>query len=75
MNCDQAICISENQNGLAEMAAETFVSDALQSVRQRGLFFVALSGGSTPRDMHRLLIKGSLAGTHTVVQDPYFLGG
>lgn len=57
MNCDQAICISENQNGLAEMAAETFVSDALQSVRQRGIFSVALSGGSTPRGMHRLLIE------------------
>jgi 6-phosphogluconolactonase len=57
MNCDQAICISENRNGLAEMAAEAFVGDALQSVSQRGLFFVALSGGSTPRDMHRLLKK------------------
>ena len=57
MNCDQAICISEDQNGLAEMAAETFVSDALQSVRQRGIFSVALSGGSTPRGMHRLLIE------------------
>jgi 6-phosphogluconolactonase len=57
MNCDQAICINENQNKLAEMAAEIFVKDALDSVRHRGIFTVALSGGSTPRGLHRLLAR------------------
>ena len=59
MNCKQAVCINEDQNKLAEMAAEIFVKDALDSVSHRGNFTVALSGGSTPRGLHRLLVKDS----------------
>lgn len=57
MNCEQAVCISKDPNKLAEMAADVFVADALDSVGHRGIFTVALSGGSTPRAMHRLLAK------------------
>ncbi len=40
---------------LARAAAEAFTAAALESVAARGRFTVALSGGSTPRALYRLL--------------------
>lgn len=41
--------------GLAREAAREFAASAAESVRDRGLFCVALSGGSTPRLLHERL--------------------
>jgi 6-phosphogluconolactonase len=40
---------------LARLAARRFVDWAWQSIAKDGNFFVALSGGSTPRELYRLL--------------------
>lgn len=40
---------------VVEAAAKLFVEVAQQSVRERGRFLVALSGGSTPRALHQKL--------------------
>jgi 6-phosphogluconolactonase len=42
---------------LAQTGAELFTSVAQASVKERGRFSVAVSGGSTPRLMHRLLAE------------------
>mgnify|MGYP001095155456 CR=1 FL=1 len=47
--------IAENASSLARIAADCFLTTATETVRHKGAFFVALSGGSTPRDMYRLL--------------------
>src|SRR6202035_1874544 len=40
---------------LARLAARRFVDWAWQSIAKDGNFYVALSGGSTPRELYRLL--------------------
>src|SRR6185369_11047954 len=40
---------------LARGAAEEFVARGVEAVAQRGLFMVALSGGSTPKMLYELL--------------------
>ena len=47
--------IAVDVDDLAFRAAELFKAAARDHVDQRGRFVVALSGGSTPRGMHRLL--------------------
>jgi len=47
--------IAVDPDDLAFRAAELFKTAARANVDQRGRFVVALSGGSTPRGMHRLL--------------------
>ena len=47
--------IATDAEDLAVRAAEIFKAAARAHVEQRGRFVVALSGGSTPRGMHRLL--------------------
>jgi 6-phosphogluconolactonase len=54
------IFISDSPEKEALKGADLFAGRAKASVNTRGKFFAALSGGSTPRPMHRLL-----------VQDPY----
>jgi len=39
------------------MAADLFLAEAKDAIRKRSHFTVALSGGSTPRGMHELLVK------------------
>jgi 6-phosphogluconolactonase len=51
------IFISDTSEKVASKGADLFVLRAKASVKTRGKFFVALSGGSTPRPMHRLLIQ------------------
>lgn len=41
----------------ARTAADMFVAAAKECVQEKGKFFAALSGGSTPRAMHRLLAE------------------
>jgi len=54
---EQNIVIESNAADLARRGAEIFSRTARESVGARGRFAVALSGGSTPRGMHRLLGK------------------
>ena len=42
---------------VAEVAADRFVSTALSSIEERGIFRVALSGGSTPKRVYPLLLE------------------
>ncbi len=45
---------------LAAAAAQAFVNAARSAVARRGVFRVALSGGSTPQAMHRALVSEAL---------------
>jgi 6-phosphogluconolactonase len=47
----------DDPNALANAAARVFVETAAASVKARGSFFVALSGGSTPRTLYTLLAR------------------
>jgi 6-phosphogluconolactonase len=51
------IIIRDNPTHLAQAGAELFTRVAQASVKERGRFAVAVSGGSTPRRMHRLLAE------------------
>ena len=42
---------------VAEVTADRFVSTALASIEERGAFRVALSGGSTPKQVYPLLLE------------------
>lgn len=42
---------------VARRAAQIFVESAQQAVKERGVFTVALSGGSTPKALHSLLVS------------------
>ena len=57
MNTDLTprITIMPNAERLARNCAAFFCRTAVESVARNGRFHVALSGGSTPRPMHRLL--------------------
>ena len=50
------IRIVTNAEDLAREAASEFVGRAKEAVRTKGLFTVALSGGSTPRSLYSLLV-------------------
>jgi 6-phosphogluconolactonase len=54
------IIVVDNPAGLASRAARRFVTLARQAIGERGRFSVALSGGSTPRAMYRLLAQAPL---------------
>jgi len=49
--------IVPDPNQLAEKGAEMFCEIAKKSIYERGRFVVAVSGGSTPRPMHRRLSR------------------
>jgi 6-phosphogluconolactonase len=49
------IIIEPNASALASRGAEIFHTTAKKNVETKGRFCVAISGGSTPRNMHRLL--------------------
>jgi 6-phosphogluconolactonase len=52
---EKRLIIEPNTVQMAKKGAEIFSQAAKKSVETRGRFSVAISGGSTPRDMHRLL--------------------
>ncbi len=51
------IRIFQEANELSRAAAELFVALATQAIRERGRFLVALSGGSAPMGLYRLLTR------------------
>lgn len=57
MSFKRTIIIKDDPILLAKQAAEIFVASANRSVGKRGRFSVAISGGSTPRRMHKMLAR------------------
>jgi len=53
---DRAIQIYPDVAAIAQQAAGIFVNAAQQTVRDRGVFRVAMAGGSTPKALHALLV-------------------
>jgi 6-phosphogluconolactonase len=60
-NSKSQIVIAPNRTALARTAAEQFVTLARQCISAQGRFSVALSGGSTPRDLFTLLATPEFA--------------
>ncbi len=52
---EKSVIIEVNAAQMAKKGAEIFSQAAKKSVETRGRFSAAISGGSTPRDMHRML--------------------
>lgn len=48
-------------NDLFEVAAEKFIEIANEAIAERGKFIVALAGGSTPKELYKLLANKNLA--------------
>ena len=57
MDSNSEVMVKDNPKLLAQAGADIFTRAALAAVKARGLFTVAVSGGSTPRPMHRMLAK------------------
>jgi 6-phosphogluconolactonase len=55
MTLEAGIHVSANAQELSRFAAEQFVRLAIEAEREKGLFTVALAGGSTPRNLYALL--------------------
>lgn len=49
--------IFEKPADVAAALADAFVNDASEAIAQRGAFFVALAGGTTPQNAYRLLAQ------------------
>jgi 6-phosphogluconolactonase len=49
--------ILDGADQLAAALAETFIEDANEAIAQRGAFFVALAGGTTPKNAYQLLAQ------------------
>jgi 6-phosphogluconolactonase len=47
--------IASDPEGLAQRSVELFVADAQKAIRERGVFYVAISGGHTPRRFFQML--------------------
>lgn len=54
----RTVIVVDDPQQLAKHAADLFLKEAETSVKAGGRFVVAVSGGSTPRAMHRLLSRG-----------------
>lgn len=54
---DGELRIFETPGEVAAALADTFVSDASDAIAARGAFFVALAGGTTPKNAYRLLAQ------------------
>ena len=55
---DRTIQLFPDVVAIAEHAAGIFVNAAQQAVRERGIFRVAMAGGSTPKALHAVLVSG-----------------
>jgi 6-phosphogluconolactonase len=56
------VLVSQNAEELARLAARKFVDWAWQAIARDGQFFVALSGGSTPKALFRTLASDEFRG-------------
>jgi 6-phosphogluconolactonase len=60
MTTNREVRILADANAIAQTAAAEFLETALDAVRQKGSFSVALAGGSTPKDLYGLLSNNPL---------------
>jgi len=51
--------ILDNLQAIAQAAADEFVTECRQAITDHGRFTVALSGGSTPKTLHAVLVERS----------------
>ncbi len=51
------ILVAANASEFSEKGARLFMENAVRSVHEKGIFLAALSGGSTPRPVHRRLAE------------------
>lgn len=49
------LLIFDSPQDLARAVADAFIDDARSAIEQRGAFYVALAGGTTPKDAYELL--------------------
>lgn len=56
MNAKNNVHISNSVDAVAKAAAEYWVQCAAAAIQERGAFYVAFSGGSTPKYLHRYLL-------------------
>src|SRR5580698_9907980 len=68
------VWVCSNANELAHAAARRFVDWAWQSIARDGHFHVALSGGSTPRELYRVLASQEFRGQSDWPRVPVFWG-
>lgn len=54
-NANADLLVLSDSDELARAAAERFVNQSIEAVRGKGVFTVALSGGSTPKRLYELL--------------------
>ena len=59
MSKNPSIIVTKDAFHLARKGADLFVKTTRECISKKGQCLVALSGGSTPRAMHRLLAEGS----------------
>ena len=59
--------IVSDPEALASYARDEFTALAREAVAARGVFTVALSGGSTPKHLYQLLAESSAASAHTAI--------
>lgn len=58
---DRQVVVHPDAESLALAVATLFVEEARRAVRAHGRFTVALAGGSTPKEMYRLLARSPFA--------------
>ncbi len=56
MNAKNNVHVSSSTDGAAKAAAEFWVQCAAAAIHEQGAFYVAFSGGSTPKYLHRYLL-------------------
>ncbi|VAX12887.1 6-phosphogluconolactonase, eukaryotic type [hydrothermal vent metagenome] len=56
MDAKNNICVSESVDAAAKAAAEFWAQCAVAAIQDRGAFYIAFSGGSTPQYLHRYLL-------------------
>jgi 6-phosphogluconolactonase len=60
MTTNREIRVLADANGIAQTAAAEFLLAAQEAVREKGVFTVALAGGSTPKTLYGLLASNPL---------------
>jgi 6-phosphogluconolactonase len=74
MSTPREIRIMENGDELAREAADLYVWLGSESIRTRGRFLVALSGGSTPKRLHQMLADSTYARRLDWTKVQFFFG-
>lgn len=71
---DADIVVVDNEQALAEHVADRFIDDADAAISGRGLFIVALAGGTTPKAAYELLAQDPRRGEIDWEKVRFFFG-